>query len=256
MLLSSLLAVALVTIAPSFKFLAPLWVSFIALCIFGIKQLNTYPKATQQVVIILLGVAIAINWFLGIQISTPSSNWGPGLAAKDTLPDMSVFSKNLTTDSRFKFNNIQVGFFDGFALPTSEGYRPLYGHAYALFGNKLAMLDEKLNKESDYVLERAQSPKTIIYQDRINPYLLSSYLKKGYTTTQPWNTLEPYVKRTLKNNTNTITELRITNPKELFDLDSLIAQTQSYDSIFLMFTFTSSCNKLLFDLKQTNKHFE
>ena len=256
LLLSSLLAVALVTIAPSFKFLAPLWISFIALFILGIKQLNTYAKTTKQVVTILLAIAIGINWFLGIQISTPSSNWGPGLAAKDTLPDMSVFSKNLTTDSRFKFNNVQIGFYDGFALPTSEGYRPLYGHAYALFNDKLALLDEKLNKESDDILARATSPKTVIYQDRINPYLLSSYLKNGYTTNEFWNTKEQYVKRTLKNSTNTITELRITNPKELFDLNSFVNQVQSYDTIFLMFTYTSACNKFLFEMNETkNYHY-
>jgi MFS family permease len=244
------IAVAAISFAPSFKLIAPLWISFIALFAFAVKYYLTSSPVSRKIQAGFILSAIAINWFIGIQINTPSSNWGPGLSAKDSLEDMSIFSKNLGTDNRFKFSNVKVGFVDGFALPTSEGYRPLYGHAYALLFGKLKQLDEKLNMESEQVLKRAANTNSIIYQDRINPYLLASYLRNGYQTNQPWNPPLPFVKRTLHNNADTVTELRISNPKELFELDSFVQVTHQYDSVFLMFTFTSACNKFLYDINQ------
>ncbi len=243
-------AVAAVSIAPSFKFLAPLWICFMALFAFGYKYISQSAAFDRKIQLTILSITLFTNWFIGIQINTPSSNWGPGLNAKDTIEDMSIFSKNLGTDNRFKFDHIKIGFFDGFALPTSEGYRPLYGHAYALLGGKLSHLDEKLNRESDYILQQAKNSNTLIYQDRINPYLLASYLRSGYQTKEAWNKPTPFTKRTFTNGIDSITELRIANPKELFELDSFIHETESYDSIYLMFTFTSSCNKLLYDMNE------
>ncbi len=254
--LTTFIAVAAISLAPSFKFLAPLWISFIALFAFAVKYYFISPSPlSQKIQAGSILFAIVINWFIGVQINTPSSNWGPGLSAKDSLEDMSIFSKNLGTDNRFKFSNVKVGFFDGFALPTSEGYRPLYGHAYALLFGKLKQLDEKLNMESENVLKRATNTNSIIYQDRINPYLLASYLRNGYQTKEPWSQPSTFVKRTLYNDSGSLTELRISNPKELFELDSFVQVTHQYDSVFLMFTFTSACNKFLYDLSQ-NKGYD
>lgn len=246
--ISSSIAIAVISITPLFKFLAPLWLSFIALFVLAIKKIDQYPARKQQLIILSVALLIAFNWFVGIQVSTKSSNWGPGLNVKDNVEELSVFDKNLNTDNRFKLENISIGFHDGLCLPTSEGMRPLYGHWYALFCGRLKKLDEQLNAEPDHILERAHNTNTIVYQDRINPYLLASYLRNGYVTTDPWNKKIPYIKRALSNSTGQVHEMRVRLPQDLFKIDSFIVQTNQYDSVYLMFTFTSTANKFLYQL--------
>lgn len=243
---SSILIYLLLGFSSCFKTLSMLWLMIVVLFCEGVSFIEKNRRTTLLYTAVF--VAVFINWFIGFRIDTSSSNWGPGLEVKTNIADMSVFDKNLGTDSRFKLQNIKAGFFDGFALPTAEGYRSLYGHAYALFGGKLHALDKQLSEESDHVVERAHNTNTIIYQDRINPYLLASYLRKGYVTTDPWNKKIPYIKRTLTNANGQVHEMRIRLPQELFKIDSFIAQTNQYDSVYLMFTFTSSANKFLYQL--------
>ncbi len=243
---SSFLIYFILGFSSCFKTLSMLWLVILVLFCEGVSFIEGNKRA--NVFYSVLFVAFFVNWFIGVRIDTPSSNWGPGLEAKTNVKDMSVFDKNLGADNRFKLQNIKAGFFDGFSLPTAEGYRPLYGHFYALFCGKLKTLDAKLNSESDEILERAKAHKTIIYQDRINPYLLASYLRKNYTTTDPWYKHETFIKRTLVNKTDTVEELRIRNPQNLFKLDLFLNEAHHYDSIYLMFTFTSSCNKFLYQL--------
>ncbi|MBP9688506.1 MAG: hypothetical protein KBE91_02770 [Bacteroidia bacterium] len=243
---STFLAVAIITIAPSFKFLAPLWISFIALFIFAIKYTAQLSKNWQKTIITLTSIALFSNWFVGLQIDTPSSNWGPGLNVKTEIASLNVFDKNLRTDDRFKLENIKIGFFDGFCLPTSEGMRPLYGHFYALFGRKLHTLDEKLNRETDTVLNAASIHHQIIYQDRVNPYLLASYLRLGYRTTDNWQQKNTdYSRRMFTNGSDTITEIRVNIPKNLFDIEKFKEQITITDTVYTSFTYTSALNKFL-----------
>ncbi|MCZ2139882.1 MAG: hypothetical protein LC096_00680, partial [Bacteroidia bacterium] len=85
---STLLAVAAISLAPSFKFLAPLWICFIALFAYAFKNILSTQLKVKKLYIGLLTIALAVNWFVGIQISTPSSNWGPGLDVKTNVESL------------------------------------------------------------------------------------------------------------------------------------------------------------------------
>lgn len=251
---STFLAVAVISLAPSFKFLAPLWICFICLFAFASKLILYYTSNQQKIVIGLVLCTIFINWFVGIQISTPSSNWGPGLEVKNNIASLKIFDRSLNTDERFKLENIKIGFFDGFCLPTSEGMRPLYGHFYALFLGKLHRLDEKLNRETDMVIAKASINNQFIYQDRINPYLLASYSRFKYQTTDHWlQKGKDFSIRKFTNGLNSFTELRINDPKRLFDINLFKKQFTYIDTVFLSFTYTSTLNKFLYNVKLTNK---
>lgn len=256
--ISTFLAVAVISLAPSFKLLAPLWICFIALFAFAGKLILSYSLKLQKITIGIIVCAIAINWFVGVQISTPSSNWGPGLDVKTNVESLNVFDKNLKTDERFKLENIKIGFFDGFCLPTSEGMRPLYGHFYALLMGRLHHLDGKLNQETDKVLQEAKTHQQIIYQDRVNPYLLATYTRYGFTTSDSWKqNAKEFHKRTFTNGKDTITEIRINDPKHLFDINKLKQNINPTDTIYAAFTYTSALNKFLYKWqKENNGHFE
>ncbi|MFN3445951.1 MAG: hypothetical protein ACK44D_09435, partial [Bacteroidia bacterium] len=256
--ISTFLAVAVISLAPSFKFLAPLWICFIGLFAFAYKLILSYSSNQRRIAIGLVIFAIAVNWFVGIQISTPSSNWGPGLNVKTNVDALNIFDKNLKTDERFKLENIKIGFFDGFCLPTSEGMRPLYGHFYALFAGKLHHLDEQLNRETDIVLQSAAKNHQIIYQDRVNPYLLASYLRYNFSSKNAWHQKEKeYSVRVFTNGLDSITEIRVNLPKNLFDIERFKQIIKPNDTVYAAFTYTSSLNKFLHNWQSKhNGHYE
>lgn len=244
-IIASLLPFALLGFAPSFKFLAALWPVFMLLAAYAVQFSQKQQAPARSLITGLFVAGLAVNWFAGVQVDTATSNWGPGLDVKDDLGDYSVFSAQ-RTDDRFKLENVRVGFHDGLCLPTSEGMRPLYGHAYALFGGRLSALDKKLNHETDRVVALASENKGIIYQDRVNPYLLASYLRMGCTTTDPWTRDGDFTRRTFRTPGQlTFTELRINNPRDLFDMEMLRQQVAITDTLYLSFTYTSALNKFL-----------
>ena len=258
LLVSTFLAVAFISLAPSFKLLAPLWICFIGLFAFAYKLISFYSSNQQKITLGLVVCAIAINWFVGIQISTPSSNWGPGLDVKTNIASLKIFDNSLNTDDRFILENIKIGFFDGFGLPTSEGMRPLYGHFYALFLGKLNRLDEKLNRETDIVLQSAAKNHQIIYQDRVNPYLLASYLRHNFSTKDAWQQNEnEYSVRFFTNGLDSITEIRVNSPKNLFDIERFKQTIKPNDTVYASFTYTSSLNKFLHNWQSKhNGHYD
>jgi hypothetical protein len=134
--------------------------------------------------------------------------------------------------------------------------RPLYGHFYALFAGKLKALDAQLNAETDNLVVMAtQTPGNVIYTDRINPYLLASYFRAGYSTTDSGSTQQQYIHRNFSNGSTSFTEMRIRKPKNLDNIPELVQQLQPYQRILLGFTYTSSLNKLL-DIWSTDYHYE
>lgn len=242
---SSFSIFGLLGLAPSFKFLSMLWPVFILIIISGITILLKQKEIIKFIAIFTLFILIFINWFVGVRIHTSTSSWGPGLEVKKDIAIKDSFRNSITADDRFKFDNIEIGFFDGFALPTSEGIRPLYGHFYALFEGKLRHLDNSLNKETDLLLEKASKYNGLVYQDRINPYLLASYLRMGFVTKDSWNQEGLYIERSFTGPKGHFRELRINNTNNLFKIDTLL-NYYSHDTIYLSFTYTSSINKFLY----------
>lgn len=249
----SYISIALISRIPFFKLMAPLWITFIAVFAFACRFIIQSSFRNQRVLILVLLLSIFVNWFLGLQLLTQSSNWGPGLDVKTNVESLDVFDNNLKTDGRFKLENFKVGFFDGFGLPTSEGMRPLYGHFYALFLGKLNRLDEKLNRETDTIIAKASRNNQYIYQDRINPYLLASYCRLEYRTSDLWlQKGKDFSKRKFTDGLNYFTEFRINNPNKLFDIPLFRKQFTRNDTVFLSFTYTSSLNKFLYNLNLTD----
>lgn len=245
-LLSSILPIFLLGFVPNFKFLVTLWPAFILLIAYGISYLHAIDQSLNRIVLTLISLGIIINWFVGIQISSDTTQWGPGLEIKDEIAEISVF-ENTRADDRIRLENISVGLHDGFSIPTSEGVRPLYGHFYALFQNKLSDLDSKLNSETDTILIRAaHGGNNCIYQDRINPYLLASYFRFNYSTDSASIFKDSvFTERIIANGDKQVSELRINSPRNLFDMDAFYNRASNFDTIYLSFTYTSTLNKFL-----------
>jgi len=252
LLLSSLVPYLILGLAPSFKYLSLLWPIFFILFVqmFSlIEHFNRKPK----LVCVSLALIILAPWLIGIQIDIPTSNWGPGF---DVRKSVSTKTDKLRLDDRFKISNLRIVTKAGIALPTSEGMRPLLGHFYTLFNGELKYLDTKLNYEVDSILGLASKSKSVIWVDRISPYLLAHLAKGKFMPDRSWNSREVYTERLFTNiYGDSITEFRINNPKNLYEMDT-IKSKYSGQTIYALFTYTSVLNKLEYELEKEGVRIE
>lgn len=211
-------------------------------------------KNKYKTVLITFAIIAAAPWFIGLKIDIPYSNWGPGFQLK-TYPTGGLEQSHKKIDKRFDLSNIKIGFYAGNAIPVPEGYRPLGGHFFTLFGNKLNELDAQLNEETDRVVSAALKNRknTIVIEDRRNPYLLVSYARKGLKLAGEYKggSEEFIVRPVVMNNKEVFYEGRVANSNKLKTNDWIIEvfKTIPYEKIYLAFTYSSLLNSLELDLK-------
>ena len=125
------------------KFMATAIPIMITCFLYGLQYIFQKINIEKQQIKAVLLIAVIIPWIIGIQTSRDNSAWGPGFELR-SYDDLSGVSK------------VRLKFSSGTAIPTFEGPRPIYGHAYVLLGGGW----------SDFVLqkqyERRQSIETAI----------------------------------------------------------------------------------------------
>lgn len=244
----SIISYLYIGMIPSFKYLSLLWLLYFLLFSYGIFVL--YHSKKNKILIIAFSLLLFTPWFIGVQINTDTTNWGPGMNIKI---ERSSSQNNERVDDRFNLDNMNIVFKEGFALPTSEGIRPLYGHFYALFGGKLKRLDKELNQNAVDVITYAKENHAKIFVDRMHPYLFAAFFKNGYRTSSPYKSKGFLTEREYKNDyDDVVREVRFNNPKNLLNIDSIYNQLGK-GGMIAYFTYTNEVNILQKKLKSDSR---
>ncbi len=123
-------------------------------------------------------IALLLPWFAGIQIHTNETLWGPGFE----LNQKGGADINKRLDERKGERKLNIGFYDGFCIPTAEGPKPLWGNFYVIGFGKVKQMNTLLGKEVESIIELASREHIDIYTDRGNPVMLAGLCKENYTT--------------------------------------------------------------------------
>jgi hypothetical protein len=123
----------------------------------------------QYLAIIFL---IGIPWVVGVHITRAGSAWGPAFELRP--PDADANPADLQME--FVFDS-------GAAFPVPGGFRPLYGHAYVLFGGDWKNLAVSMDMERRAALDSAISLDVPLVVTAWSPdYYLNYLYALGFTT--------------------------------------------------------------------------
>ncbi len=117
---------------------------------------------------ILLYVTIFIPWVVGIHIDAKNTSWGPGFEVSYKPLDQNASKKSL--DQKINLGAIKPAFSGGFAVPTPEGPRPVWGFGGVLLGGEWRSMLTNHNHSIDAVIEYATKNQIPILQN--NKYML------------------------------------------------------------------------------------
>ena len=120
-------------------------------------------------------IAVLIPWFLGLQGFRGDSAYGPGFQVQP-------FDRPFTSKSGFK-----AVFGPGVLVPTSEGPRPVGGHAWVLLGDQWRKTATQNIDELSSAIQEAMRRNIPLLQDQGQGFAVSMLLGMGLKTRDPWN---------------------------------------------------------------------
>ncbi|MBA3827744.1 MAG: hypothetical protein H0X33_02300 [Taibaiella sp.] len=200
--LCSLLPMMYLGLYPNLKFLITLFPALCIILIVGCQYIYNDLAARTKLVKPLFWVLLLLPWFIGFQVFSNTTLWGPGFDIKTNALGMVNADKKL--DNRLKISNIKPRLGAGFAITAPEGARPLWGNFYVLFCGKLDKLDKKLFDEADTVVATSAKEHMYIYTDRPNPMLLASLCRLNYQTTDSMQPAGDFIVRNFTNAKDTV----------------------------------------------------
>jgi len=154
------------------KFIITALPAFILLFITGLMTVTEYVNKQRIKSFYIVGFIILLApWLVGISITREDTAWGPGFTKKPyDYPETQSTSLQL----------INRG---GFAFPTPEGIRPLYGHFYVLW-SEWKMMVEQNSAEREAAIQKAIELNIPLVVTSWSPdYYLNYLYSIGYQTT-------------------------------------------------------------------------
>lgn len=168
-----LFAVSIVLVFPYIysrepKMLLPMFPATCALGMLGLRRLwsGSMPRRAAVVVIALL------PWLVGLQVKASGTSYGPGF-------------QRTTEWSNGSKPRVHVAMAGGFAVPTPEGPRPLWGHGWVLFGGGWRNFVRGMQAEQRLVILRASEENLPIVQLDRDAMLLPYIDAAGWSTSDP-----------------------------------------------------------------------
>jgi len=221
-IISSYLPYIYLTFIPNLKFLITLFPA-IALIIFtGIEYINTISTRRLKFANPALVALILLPWFIGIQVYSDTTLWGPGFDIKNTTSAAALY--NRTLDQRFSIDHISIKPAAGFAISSTEGNRPLWGYFYTLFCGKLYDLDKKIVLQAQKVIELCAKKHIPIYTDyasKMNPSILDVLCRNDFQTTDSEMCSGEYTQRTFTKGNDTVTIRAFNHPEQTENFEKL-----------------------------------
>ncbi len=184
LLITSILPYIFLGFAFNLKYLLTLFPALFILFVIGANYLYHIVCGRFKILRAAFWALLLLPWFVGVWIYSDSTLWGPGFDMKRQATHSAYLNKLL--NKHFSIDSIKLRPEPGFAISAPEGTRPLGGHFYALFCNKMTQFDKEMVLEGDSVIELAANEHMEIYAnyDRKFPWmLLNSLCKYNYCTT-------------------------------------------------------------------------
>jgi hypothetical protein len=171
------------------------------------------PGMSRAVVQMVLLTVLLIPWMIGVRITYNDTAWGPAFEIREY---------DRSSDERF---SASLHWGAGSAVPTPEGPRPLFGHAYTLFGGAWRVLVAKEEQERMNSIHRALNLRLPLLQDRGEGFAVALLARMQFRTVtlSQWSAREtlPFIERRFSSSDQGLLLVRLTNRDMLYDPSSL-----------------------------------
>ncbi len=158
----------------------------------GLNVIWNTKRYVKQVFLIRAAVLLILitPWFIGINVETKDSTWGPGFDVSPYNKSSAVPSEHGIVSGRVwghkvTVNRVYAVLGGGFAVHTPEGPRPIGGHAAVLFGGGWRALVTKMGRDRLEAIERARSLRVDLVQVGGLLFLTTDLTGLGFMTTDP-----------------------------------------------------------------------
>ena len=186
-------------------------------------QIKLFQRKVSGAAIVFL-LALVVPWLVGIKISSADTSWGPGFEVN--YKGNTDSDENAKLDDKIGFGGISLGVTGGFAIPTPEGPRPVWGYGAVLLGGEWRALLKNSNEERDDITGLARKENLPILQNNDYSFLLVNLLRDGYEEKNPIFREDLYKVRTFEKEEETIEIFHIKAP-ELYDKFTLLAVSET-----------------------------
>jgi hypothetical protein len=188
---------------------------------FSLVWRRVTPIRHKNIVRVGFALLLAIPWVVGVRLTYGDSSWGPGF-------ELRPFDRADSGAVRV----LSVRPVAGAAFPTSEGPRPVMGHAFVLFGGGWRTLVKSLSDDRISALHYAVDKKlpflSLMHYDQ---FQVAELAEMGFTTrdSERWGFLAaPVVRKFLNKDGRSLTLVRLKLSRLLTApslLDSLESET-------------------------------
>jgi hypothetical protein len=219
----------------------------------GVRGMVNWLEDRKYFKMVCLFILIA-PWIIGLKIYSTSTSWGPGFEINNASVRDSKISVETQGIINTLFERVKVTFFDGMAVPTLEGPRPLGGYAGIFLGGKWRNFVQARANEYLFFVQKAENEKLPIVISGGSAYIETTLYNLGYSTTDPFNNIlaGTVMKRTFVHpNRNAIT---IYHMQKFEFLAEEVQQLLKDDSGSAQLLFFSDYTSVITDILNLKKH--
>ncbi len=173
---------------------------FFLICYIGFDYLLKLEKpkfrlAGNKVSLIsaLLVMTIAIPWVVGIHINAGNTSWGPGFEV--SYKPVALEATKGSLDNKISLGKIRPSISGGFAVPTPEGPRPVWGFASVLLGGGWRGMLQQHHQSIEEVIEQAKKEKIPILQNNKFMLVMTNIMGQGFKQANVAENLNSYEHR-------------------------------------------------------------
>lgn len=124
-------------------------------------------------------------WFIGVRLHSSDTQWGPGFEVRTASPapaESGLAIPRSDASRQIGISHYSPAWWDGFAVATPEGPRPVGAYAAVLFGGGWRSMVNTLEAERRAAITQAIKLKRPILQDDGNSLIVVHLLEMGFTT--------------------------------------------------------------------------
>ncbi|NLX09282.1 MAG: hypothetical protein GXY36_06465 [Chloroflexi bacterium] len=206
------------------KLLFPLWPGILVCVMAGFSALWNQVRFPGAALAVRTGMLtlLLVPWFVGVQVTYGDTCWGPGFECQPF-------------DREARGFNLSVDVAVGSAIPTPEGFRPLLGHAWALFGGERRSLAERYWGTWEETYAALATSDLPLVEEVSEGWSTIKLMQKGFIPHDPSSRLVKdspiYVRRFMDSSGEEIrvihlTLLDLTNPDDLASVLHAISERQ------------------------------
>jgi hypothetical protein len=183
----------------------------------------------------MLITASILPWLIGVRMTFSGFAWGPGfeIQSYERIP------------TRTSWPSLTLG--PGMAIPTREGPRALFGHAWVLGGGWKRFVTEYWSEQEAAVRKTIQGEAPILLQDPMQGWVSVSYAKNGYTTEDSYSrTIDSFVieRRWHSPDGTKSTMFKLNDPQQIFEPGGVERLRQIAGDTVIIIAFTRTLGNI------------